>query len=642
MTEAPLGFPADWLADRATPASDVELALLLVNSFDLLEEPPDRLVDLAWLTRAFTRVGHGDVAAELLGLGPAGAAQLRDSLRKVFESDDPAEVAALLNPLLEGARAVPLLVVEPDGLAQRVGVGLRGLAALEARLPAALAAYVADHGTSRLGVCLSDPCRCVFIDRTRAARASTAAPTATTGTPRGPTAAASGGSVRGRAAPDGPADGLLRRAATGPRAGRRGPHVWIQRTGATPYVQRHLPTGGVELHLPVGSDPQLVGPLTGAIVEVIKPRTTIVGVRFMPGAAPPLSEALDSLVDLRVDLKELWGSLADRLLEDVATAADPETALGRVQARLVALYGRAGQGDPLVREAASRLMPWEPMRISTLADHLAISAPQLRRRCLHTLGMSPKTLQRTLRFQGFLALAQANGGTNGGGHADGLAGLALDVGYADQAHLSRECLRLTGLTRASCWASTRTAARAATTTVRRTAPTSPPASGRQCDGEDARNVQAPDAPASLASSSCPSHERPDDEQGAQRPRRVGRRLHHRTRPRPGNGLGDGEVLFDWYGGGDVPSQVFDGFRLSEASARVFDSAGRAGRGDRGRPQHLRRLRAFGGGSPHPTAPLVVLSHRPGAEVSEQQTLVTTGIEDAIAADARPPEARTSA
>jgi dihydrofolate reductase len=40
---------------------------------------------------------------------------------------------------------------------------------------------------------------------------------------------------------------------------------------------------------------------------------------------------------------------------------------------------------------------------------------------------------------------------------------------------------------------------------------------------------------------------------------------------------------------------------------------------------------FGGGSPHPTARLIVLSHRPAPEVSERPTLVTTGIEDAIAA-----------
>ena len=163
------GFPMDWLADPASPATDVELALLLVNSHDLLEEEPDRLVDLIWLTRAFKAVGHEDIPAALSARDLPRLRRLRDSLRRVFETDDIAEVAATLNPLLEKAKAVPLLVVDADaspGL--QVGVGLRGVATLEARLPAALAAYVAEHGTARLGVCHSDPCRCVFVDRTRA------------------------------------------------------------------------------------------------------------------------------------------------------------------------------------------------------------------------------------------------------------------------------------------------------------------------------------------------------------------------------------------------------------------------------------------------------------------------------------------
>jgi predicted RNA-binding Zn ribbon-like protein len=164
------GFPMDWLADAAAPASDVELALLLVNSHDLLEEQPDRLVDLTWLTRAFTAAGHGDRAAELSQRDLPRLRRLRDDLRRVFESDDVGEIAAVLNPLLEKARAVPLLVVERGDPrpALQVGIGLRGAAMLEARLPAALAAYVAEHGTARLGVCHSDPCRCVFVDRTRA------------------------------------------------------------------------------------------------------------------------------------------------------------------------------------------------------------------------------------------------------------------------------------------------------------------------------------------------------------------------------------------------------------------------------------------------------------------------------------------
>jgi dihydrofolate reductase len=40
---------------------------------------------------------------------------------------------------------------------------------------------------------------------------------------------------------------------------------------------------------------------------------------------------------------------------------------------------------------------------------------------------------------------------------------------------------------------------------------------------------------------------------------------------------------------------------------------------------------FGGGGPHPAAPLFVLSHGPVPEISGTQTLVTTGIEDAVAA-----------
>ncbi|MFG2004961.1 helix-turn-helix domain-containing protein [Spirillospora sp. NPDC048911] len=222
--------------------------------------------------------------------------------------------------------------------------------------------------------------------------------------------------------------------------------VWIQRTGEAPYVQRHLPTGGVELHFPIGRPPRLLGPLTGPKVEVIPPNTTLVGVRFHPGTAPPLPIALDDLLDERVGLGDLWGVTAERLAEDVATAPDPEKAMAAVQAHLLQTFRCAGHLDPLVGEAARRLMPWHPIEINALAGHLAISTSQLRRRCLHLVGVGPKVLQRTLRFQGFLALAQAGATPSGRIGADGLAGLAVDVGYADHAHLSRECVRLTGVT----------------------------------------------------------------------------------------------------------------------------------------------------------------------------------------------------
>ncbi|MFC5115285.1 helix-turn-helix domain-containing protein [Amycolatopsis halotolerans] len=222
--------------------------------------------------------------------------------------------------------------------------------------------------------------------------------------------------------------------------------VWIQRTGDAPYVQRHLPTGGVEIHFPVGGRPQLLGPLTGPRIEVIPAHTTVVGVRFRPGAAPPLPAGLDELADQHLGLADLWGRTADRLVEAVAAAATPELGLAALQAHLVREFCRTGGLDPLVAEAVQVLMPWDPVGVDAVAAHLALSASQLRRRCLQAVGMSPKVLQRTLRFQGFLALAQAGATASGRRGADGMASLAVDAGYADQAHLSRECLRLTGVT----------------------------------------------------------------------------------------------------------------------------------------------------------------------------------------------------
>lgn len=98
---------------------------------------------------------------------------------------------------------------------------------------------------------------------------------------------------------------------------------------------------------------------------------------------------------------------------------------------------------------------------------------------------------------------------------------------------------------------------------------------------------------------------------------------------PGRGLGDGGTLFDWYSGGDTQSRVFDFFHLSEPSARVFDElAGRIGAVVAGRKTY-EDSEHFGGGSPHPTAPLFLLSTRPAPELTERQTLVGD-IKEAIA------------
>jgi AraC-like DNA-binding protein len=222
--------------------------------------------------------------------------------------------------------------------------------------------------------------------------------------------------------------------------------VWIQRIGAEPYVQRNLPTGGVELHCTIGSLPRLVGPLTGPSTEVLAPGTTMVGVRFLPGgAAAVLGLPACELVDLTLDLDEVWGQAAVVLGELLSGTRSPEAALCILQEQLVGRRADGTQPDLLVSEAVRQLMPWRASEVGSLSSLLAISESQLRRRCLAAVGIGPKALQRTLRFQGFLALVQSERARATPSEGGGLADLAAEAGYADQAHLGRECVRLTGM-----------------------------------------------------------------------------------------------------------------------------------------------------------------------------------------------------
>ncbi len=216
--------------------------------------------------------------------------------------------------------------------------------------------------------------------------------------------------------------------------------VWVQCNGPRPVLQRNPPTGGAELQCPIGAAPRLVGPLTRAVVEVLPAGLTIVGARFWPGAASRLlGVPADELVDQVVPFDDAWGR-ATALPARLAEAPGPDAALRLLQLDLVRRLARIPPPDPLVTEAVRRLMPWRPTRIGPLTRDLGISQSQLRRRFLAGVGIGPETLQRTLRFQGYLALAQA--ATRGSRVSD----LAAEIGYADQAHLGRECLRLTGLT----------------------------------------------------------------------------------------------------------------------------------------------------------------------------------------------------
>jgi AraC-like DNA-binding protein len=215
-----------------------------------------------------------------------------------------------------------------------------------------------------------------------------------------------------------PAPPLLRRALA---------CVWVRRGSGQVRV---LPDACTDIVWRQGEGAVIAGPDTGPWHSHTEPGELILGVRFLPGAGgPALGVPLSELRDHRISISALGLDPSEKVSGDCDPRAVPRLLLAAA-ARLVA----AGPPDPAVQAAVGRLLD-PSQRVEALAADLGFSERQLRRRFLASVGYGPKVLQRVLRLRRFLASQRHD-----------LARAALDAGYADQAHLARECLRLTGLT----------------------------------------------------------------------------------------------------------------------------------------------------------------------------------------------------
>ena len=197
-----------------------------------------------------------------------------------------------------------------------------------------------------------------------------------------------------------------------------------------------LPDACSDLIWEQGKGAYVAGPDTGPAPARLAAGTVIFGVRFRPSAGgPALGLPLSELRDQRVDLAELRPGDARRL----AGTLDPDTAAALV----VDLAGKlVADAQPDIAMAhAARMLRDPRARTEDIAAEIGVSMRQLRRRSHAAAGYGPKTLQRVLRFRRFVSRIDA-------GDQD-LAAVAAATGYADQAHLTRECVRLAGLTPAA-------------------------------------------------------------------------------------------------------------------------------------------------------------------------------------------------
>lgn len=185
----------------------------------------------------------------------------------------------------------------------------------------------------------------------------------------------------------------------------------------------------------------VVGPDRTAAFPPLQPGTTVIGIRFQPGAAAPwLKLSMDEITGQTVAFADLPGAPGAELHQRLCEAPSVSERLSLLQS---ALQRRAVDAPPLASDmrrtfehlARDRGNGEETLR--ALSRSLRLGERTFRRRCLEHFGYGPKTLDRILRFQRLLRLFRSP-------RHEALSRQALEAGYADQAHMSREIRMLSG------------------------------------------------------------------------------------------------------------------------------------------------------------------------------------------------------
>jgi AraC-like DNA-binding protein len=204
--------------------------------------------------------------------------------------------------------------------------------------------------------------------------------------------------------------------------------TWEQVT-PTGRQQRVVPDACVDL-IWAGRRLSVAGPDTRPHIVTLEPGSRLVGVRLRPGVAGAvLGLPASELRDVSTDATDVLGrDVVEALLETLASGADPHALL----ARAVELRG-VRELDPIV-SAAVVALGRPRARVGPVAAELGVSARHLQRRVSDAVGYGPKMLARVLRFRRLQALQGAP-----------LVEMALDAGYADQAHMTAEVTRLAGV-----------------------------------------------------------------------------------------------------------------------------------------------------------------------------------------------------
>lgn len=204
--------------------------------------------------------------------------------------------------------------------------------------------------------------------------------------------------------------------------------------GQPPYRQLIVPLPSVQLSFQDSDGPVLHGVSAGYVVKTLAGRGRVFGVGFRPGCFRPfLGRALSTITDRSLPASAVFGPSVPRLTGDDMglLVAVVETFLG----------DRLPEPDPGAERAAGIVerIATSPLltRVDAVAAEAGLSVRALQRLFAEYVGVPPKWVIRRYRLREVTDRLDAGGSVE-------WAALAADLGYADQAHLTRDFAALFG------------------------------------------------------------------------------------------------------------------------------------------------------------------------------------------------------
>jgi AraC-like DNA-binding protein len=234
-------------------------------------------------------------------------------------------------------------------------------------------------------------------------------------------------------------------------------YMWrVTRCAALPSRQRVYPDGAMALVLHLNQPsatyfigdrttcirvPLLAGPFSRSFHFDPSEATAVIGVLFRPGAARMFFPvAAHELHNTDVALSELYPCEADRLLNEVCSAADEPAQFAAMERYLHRKLAKATPLHPTVSYAVKQLTRESAApSVRSIQLETGLSHTRFIQLFREHVGLTPKLFRRVRRFHTLTERIEKGIEVN-------WAQLAADCGYFDQAHLIHDFRAFAGMT----------------------------------------------------------------------------------------------------------------------------------------------------------------------------------------------------